>query len=403
LYNTYNFFALYANVDGFRFEEEEIPVENRPEIDRWIISLLNSLVKEVSWCYENYEPTRAGRAISEFVSEKLSNWFVRFSRTRYWGGEFTDDKKSAYQTLYTCLQTVAKLMAPIAPFYADLLYTDLNKTTKKESDQSVHLADFPAYNEKLVDQDLEEKMDIAQKASSMILALRRKEKLKVRQPLAKIIVPVLNPHFQEQFEAIKDIVLSEVNVKEVEFLTDASGIIKKKIKPNFKTLGPKYGKLMKQIAGAVNQFGQSEIGELEKAGELLINAGGEEIKIMLEDVEINTEDIPGWTVASEGQITVALDINVTSELKEEGLAREFINKIQNLRKESDFEVTDRITLTIEKQEEFNTAILNFKDYICAQTLASQLELVDNLDNKNAKSVEIDKDLNALILVEKVNK
>ncbi len=402
LYNTYNFFALYANVDGFKFDEEEIPVENRPEIDRWIISLLNSLVKEVSWCYENYEPTRAGRAISEFVSEKLSNWFVRLSRKRYWGGDFTEDKISAYQTLYTCLQTVAKLMAPIAPFYADLLFSDLNRTTQKETDQSVHLADFPAYNEKLVDKDLEEKMDIAQKASSMILALRRKEKLKVRQPLAKIIVPVLNPHFQEQFEAIKDIVLSEVNVKEVEFLTDASGVIKKKIKPNFKTLGPKYGKLMKQIAGIVNQFGQTEIAELENAGEMEIEAGGEKIKITLEDVEINTEDIPGWTVASEGQITVALDINVTTELKEEGLAREFINKIQNLRKESNFEVTDRITLTIEKQEEYNKAILNFKDYICAQTLASQLELTEILEDKNAKSVEIDKDLYAPILVKKVN-
>jgi len=272
LYNTYNFFALYANVDGFTFSENEIPVEKRPEIDRWIISLLNSLVKEVTWCYENYEPTRAGRAISDFVSENLSNWFVRLSRKRYWGGDFTDDKISAYQTLYTSLETISKLMAPIAPFYADLLFTDLNKVTKKEADQSVHLAIFPSYNEKLVDKDLEEKMDIAQKASSMILALRRKEKLKVRQPLAKIIVPVLNFRFHEQFDAVKNIILTEVNVKEVEFLTETAGIIKKKIKPNFKTLGPKYGKLMKQIAEAVNRFGQKEIHELEIHGKLEIFA-----------------------------------------------------------------------------------------------------------------------------------
>ncbi len=401
LYNTYNFFALYANVDGFRFAENEIPVEKRPEIDRWVISLLNSLVKEVAWSYENYEPTRAGRAISEFVSENLSNWFVRLSRKRYWGGEFSDDKISAYQTLYTCLVTVSKLMAPIAPFYADLLFSDLNKITQKEIDQSVHLADFPAYNEKLIDKDLEEKMDIAQKASSMILALRRKEKLKVRQPLAKIIVPVLNRHFQEQFEAIKNIVLTEVNVKEVEFLTDASGIIKKKIKPNFKTLGPKYGKLMKQIAEAVTKFGQTEISEIESKGEFEITAGSENVIITLEDVEIHTEDIPGWTVASEGQLTVALDINVTEDLREEGLAREFINKIQNLRKDSNFEVTDRISLTIVKAHEFNKAILNYKDYICAQTLANRLELVDSLEDTESKIVEIDKDLTAQILVKRI--
>ncbi len=401
LYNTYNFFALYANVDGFRFSEKVIPVGRRPEIDRWIISLLNSLVKEVAWCYENYEPTRAGRAISEFVSENLSNWFVRLSRKRYWGGEFTDDKISAYQTLYSSLETVAKLMAPIAPFYADLLYTDLNKVTQKEVDQSVHLANFPTYDEKLVDKDLEEKMELAQKASSMILALRRKEKLKVRQPLAKIIVPVLNSRFHEQFEAIKNIVLTEVNVKEVDFITDVSGIIKKKIKPNFKTLGPKFGKLMKQIAEAVNQFGQSEISELERKGEFEISAGNEKVMITLEDVEIHTEDIPGWTVASEGQLTVALDVNVTDELKDEGFAREFINKIQNLRKESNFEVTDRINVTIVKGEVFNKAILNYKDYICAQTLTNQIELVDNLNDNDLKVVEIDKDLFARILVKRV--
>ena len=400
LYNTYNFFALYANVDGFCYAENEVPMEQRPELDRWIISLLNSLVKEVKWSYENYEPTRAGRAISDFVSENLSNWFVRLSRKRYWGGEFTTDKISAYQTLYACLSTVAKLMAPIAPFYADLLFTDLNKVTGKETDQSVHLAEFPAFDESLIDKDLEEKMDLAQKASSMVLALRRKEKLKVRQPLAKIIVPVLNPHFQEQMEAVKNIILTEVNVKELEFLTDTTGIIKKKIKPNFKTLGPKYGKLMKPIADAINGFGQAEIAELEQHGTREIVAASEKVLVSLEDVEIHTEDIPGWIVASEGPITVALDINVTDELKLEGIAREFVNKIQNIRKESNFEVTDRIEITVEKSEEFDAALIGFKDYICAQTLANNLELTEKLSDEDAKQIEIDKDLFANLLVKK---
>jgi isoleucyl-tRNA synthetase len=400
LYNSYSFFALYANVDNFRYIEAEIPVEQRPELDRWIISLLNSLVKEVGESYENYEPTRAGRAISEFVTENLSNWFVRLSRKRYWGGEYSADKISAYQTLYTCLVTVAKLVAPIAPFYADLLFSDLNKVTGKEADQSVHLAEFPGYDEKLIDKDLEEKMGIAQKASSMILALRRKEKLKVRQPLAKIMVPVLNPHFREQFEAVKDIILTEVNVKAVEFLTDTEGIIKKKIKPNFKTLGPKYGKLMKQISGAIVQFDQHKITELENAGAVEMEAGGQKISITKDDVEIQTEDIPGWTVASEGQMTIALDIDVTEELKQEGIAREFINKIQNLRKESGFEVTDRIDLVIQKHDELNEAVLNFKSYICAQTLAVDLLLVDKLNDQRAKEVEIDKNVSAKIVVAK---
>jgi isoleucyl-tRNA synthetase len=291
-------------------------------------------------------------------------------------------------------------MSPIAPFYADLLFADLNKVSGKETDQSVHLTDFPAFDEKLIDIDLEEKMAIAQKASSLVLALRRKEKLKVRQPLSKIIVPVLNPHFKEQFEAVSSIILAEVNVKEVEFLTDTSGVIKKKIKPNFKALGPKYGKLMKQIAGAVKQLGQTDITEFEKAGEFELVAGEEKVTITLEDVEIQTEDIPGLTIATEGQMTVALDINVTEELKQEGIAREFINKIQNLRKESNFEVTDRINLTIEKHDDFNNAVINHKEYICAQTLSNSLELVDKLYDTEIKEVEIDKDVNAKIVVKK---
>jgi isoleucyl-tRNA synthetase/very-short-patch-repair endonuclease len=403
LYNTYNFFALYANVDGFNYTEEEIPVNERPELDRWITSLLNSLIKEVGKSYENYEPTRAGRAISEFVTENLSNWFVRLSRKRYWGGEYSEDKISAYQTLYSCLEAVAKLMAPIAPFYADMLYTDLNCATQKEADQSVHLVDFPSFDEKLIDKDLEEKMAIAQKASSMILALRRKEKLKVRQPLAKIMVPVLNPRFKEQFEAVKDIILTEVNVKEVEFLADTTGVIRKKIKPNFKTLGPKYGKQMKQIAGAIAKFSQEDISNLEQTGQAEIQAGDDKIVLAKEDVEIQTEDIPGWTVATEGQMTIALDIHITEELKQEGIAREFINKIQNLRKDSGFEVTDRINLTILKHSEIDDAVLKHKDYICAQTLANDLQLVDKLDDDLASEVEIDKGVDTKIIVENLNR
>jgi isoleucyl-tRNA synthetase len=400
LYNTYNFFAMYANIDGFTYSEEEIPVAERAELDRWVISLLNSLVKEVAECYETYEPTRAGRAISEFVSENLSNWFVRLSRRRYWGGSYDKDKISAYQTLYTCLITVAKLSAPMAPFYADLLYTDLNKITGKETDQSVHLADFPVADETLIDPELEEKMAIAQKASSMILSLRRKEKLKVRQPLAKIMVPALSKEFQKKFDAVKNIILSEVNVKEVEYLTDAAGIISKKIKANFKTLGPKYGNLMKQISGEIAGFNQTDISNFEKIGSCDLNIGGETISLSLEDVEIQTEDVPGWLVASEGGLTIALDINLTEELKQEGIAREFINKIQNIRKESDFEVTDRIVLKIQKNDRFNLAVENFRDYISNQTLANELVMVDHIDHSLAHTVEIDTELEAVILIEK---
>ena len=403
LYNTYSFFALYANVDRFSYAEPDVPVEERPELDRWILSLLNSLVAEVADGYENYEPTRAGRAISDFVSENLSNWFVRLSRKRYWGGEYDLDKISAYQTLYTCLATVAKLMAPISPFYADLLYTDLNKITGREPDQSVHLADFPESNKLLIDKDLEEKMDIAQKASSMILALRRKEKIKVRQPLAKIMVPVLSELFREKFEAVKSIILTEVNVKEVEFLNDTSGIISKKIKPNFKILGPKYGKLMKEISQAVGQFNQQNISELEKNGSFEFHAGNEKVVLVPEDVEITTEDIPGWLVATEGNLTIALDIHITESLKKEGIAREFINKIQNIRKESDYQVTDRISIKIQKHPMFDEAIMVHREYICAQTLAASLELVTGLNADGAKWIEIEQGAEALISVEKIEK
>ncbi|MDD4144561.1 MAG: DUF5915 domain-containing protein, partial [Prolixibacteraceae bacterium] len=400
LYNTYNFFALYANVDNFTWKEPEIPVAERPELDRWIISLLNSLVREVNESYENYEPTRAGRAISEFVTENLSNWFVRLSRKRYWGGEYSADKISAYQTLYMCLETVARLMAPVSPFYADLLFIDLNSVTGRDKSESVHLSDFPVCNESLINTELEEKMGIAQKASSMILALRRKEKIKVRQPLAKIMVPVISEDFIRQFDAVKDIILAEVNVKSVEYLNDTSGIINKKLVPDFKVLGPKYGKRMKEIAGALARFNQADIVKFEEQGEIIIDAGDSKITITKEDVEIRTEDIPGWTVAAEGPLTIALDIDVTEELKQEGIAREFINKIQNLRKESNFEVTDRIQLKILKHHAINDAVLNFGKYICDQTLALDLQLVNELSSPPAKDVEIDKDVIIRIEVKK---
>ena len=400
LYNTYNFFALYANVDGFTFKEEQIAEESRPELDRWILSLLNSMILNVTEAYETYEPTRAGRAISEFVTENLSNWYVRLSRKRFWGGEYDIDKISAYQTLYTCLEAVAKLAAPIAPFFMDQLYCDLNRVSGHEVDASVHLTFFPKADEKLINKELEERMDIAQKVCSMILGLRRKEKLKVRQPLAKIIVPVLNENFRKQFEAVESIILTEVNVKAVEYLTDAEGVIKKKIKANFKALGPKYGKLMKAVSVVISNMNQSEIASFERSGAFDTSIDGEQVTLSLEDVEIHSEDIPGLQVASEGALTVALDINVTPELRLEGIAREFVNRIQNLRKESDFEVTDKIILRIVRHPDLSEALTKFKEYIGNQTLASRVELIDQLPDGIGKLVEIEKGIETFIQVEK---
>jgi len=400
LYNTYNFFALYANVDGFTFREEQVPEALRPELDHWVLSLLNSLIKDVTEAYENYEPTRAGRAISEFVTENLSNWYVRLSRKRFWGGEYDTDKISAYQTLYTCIETVTKLAAPIAPFYMDQLYCDLNRVSGHEEDASVHLTRFPQYDESAINKELEERMDIAQKVSSMILGLRRKEKLKVRQPLAKIIVPVLNENFRKQFEAVESIILTEVNVKEVEYLTDASGVIKKKIKANFKTLGPKFGKLMKPVSMLISNMSQAEIAAFERAGSFEGKVDGGVVTLDLEDVEIHSEDIPGLQVASEGAITVALDINVTPELRLEGIAREFVNRIQNLRKECDFEVTDKIILRIVRKPELIESLEKYCDYIGNQTLSSRVELVDHLAEGKGKLVEIEKGIETFIQVEK---
>ncbi len=398
LYNTYGFFALYANVDNFRYTETDIPINERPEIDGWILSLLNSLIKEVTEAFEKYEPTRAGRAIQEFVIENLSNWYVRLSRKRYWGGEYSQDKISAYQTLYTCLETIAILSAPIAPFYMEKLFNDLNSVTGRHSG-SVHLATFPKANENLINKALENRMELAQNISSMVLGLRRKVQLRVRQPLSKLIIPILNDEMIPQLEAVKNIILSEVNVKEIEYITDTTGVLVKRIKPNFKTLGPKYGKHMKQISAQIGQMEQSDIFSLEKNGRYDLSIGDETIVITLEDVEILSEDIPGWLVANEGRLTVALDINVTKELKEEGIARELINRIQNLRKESDFDVTDKITLAIGRHPEINEAVEHFKQYIASQVLAESIELTDNRDCKS-KEVEID-EIHTFIKIEKL--
>ena len=402
LYNTYSFFALYANIDGFNFRDEEIPLNERPEIDRWIISLLNSLIKEVDEQFDNYEPTRAGRGIQEFIIENLSNWYVRLNRKRYWGGDFTKDKKSAYQTLYTCLETVSMLMAPMAPFYAEHLFTGLNSVSGRHPEKSVHLTDFPVYNESRIDKGLEERMGLAQRISSMVLGLRRKVNIKVRQPLNKLMIPVLDNGFQEKVDALKDLILTEINVKDIEFLSDTSGILVKRIKPNFKSLGPRFGKLMKTIAAEVQNMSQKDIASFEARGEWKLEASGEEIILFPEDVEITTEDIPGWLVAIDGSLTVALDVTITEELRYEGIAREFINRIQNYRKESGFEVTDKIYILIMKHESLNNAIDRHRENIGIQTLADRVQLVDNLDMENARKVELEEGLYTWMKIEKIS-
>ena len=388
LYNTYSFFALYANVDNFRFAEHDILVNMKPEIDRWIISLLNSLVKEVGECYDNYDLTRAGRAIQDFVTENLSNWYVRLNRKRYWGGDYDQDKISAYQTLFQCLETVSRLAAPIAPFYMDQLFRDLNMTTGRHSDESVHLALFPEYDPDLIDKDLEERMDIAQKISSMILGLRRKVSIKVRQPLAKIMIPLPDKDFRTRLEAVKDLVLAEVNVKEVEYIDDTSSILVKKIKANFKALGPRYGKLMKELGAAISGLSQKEIASFEATGKYSMTLNDQQVDLTPEDVEIISEDIPGWQVANDGRLTVALDITVTDELKYEGIAREFVNRIQNIRKENGYDVTDKITVRIEDHEFVREAVKRHAAYIGSQTLATEVTLTDKISNE-AKDIEID--------------
>ncbi|MDD4032030.1 MAG: isoleucine--tRNA ligase [Bacteroidales bacterium] len=398
LYNTYSFFALYANVDHFDFSEPEIPLEQRPEIDRWIISLLNTLIKEVTLAYEDYEPTRAGRLISDFVTENLSNWYVRLNRKRFWGGEMNPDKLAAYQTLYACLLTVSKLAAPVAPFYSDQLFRDLNGVTRKDSSSSVHLANFPVYSEQEIDPDLEERMDIAQRISSLVLALRRKVNIRVRQPLTRMMIPLVEEGFKEKIEAVKHLILNEVNVKEIDYIEDTTGILVKKIKPNFKTLGPKYSKLMKGISLAIAGFSQQDIALFEKENAYTLTVDNQRVDLTPEDVEIISEDIPGWLVANEGKLTVALDIVLTEDLKNEGMAREIINRIQNLRKDSQFEVTDRIRICIEDHEMIRTVVRNYRDYIASQVLADEIITAEKIED--GKQIELD-DCTLWVRLEKV--
>ena len=378
LYNTYSFFALYANVDGFEYKEADVLMAERPEIDRWILSVLNTLIKEVDTCYNEYEPTKAGRLISDFVNDNLSNWYVRLNRKRFWGGEFTQDKLSAYQTLYTCLETVAKLMAPISPFYADRLYTDLITATGRDNVVSVHLAEFPKYQEEMINKELETRMQMAQDVTSMVLALRRKVNIKVRQPLQCIMVPVLDEEQKAHIEAVKSLIMNEVNVKEIKFVDGAAGVLVKKVKCDFKKLGPKFGKQMKAVAAAVAEMSQEAISELEKNGKYTLNLNGEEAVIEVSDVEIISEDIPGWLVANEGKLTVALEVTVTEELRREGIARELVNRIQNIRKSSGFEITDKIKITISKNTQTDDAVNEYNTYNCNQVLGTSLELVDEV-------------------------
>ncbi len=397
LYNTYSFFSLYANIDGFKYEEAEIPLNERPEIDQWIISELHSLIKFVDECYEDYEPTKATRAISDFVQENLSNWYVRLCRRRFWKGEYAKDKIAAYQTLYTCLLTISKLSAPVAPFFMDKLYRDLTVSTGTEDFASVHLAEFPKFVENFVNKTLESKMQKAQTISSLVLSLRKKEMIKVRQPLQKVMIPVLDDNQRAEIEAISDLVKAEVNVKEIELLDDASGILVKQIKPNFKALGPRFGKDMGLISKEIQGFSADQINQLDKQGTLDIVISGNNVTLSLEDVEITSQDIEGWLVANSNGITVALDITISEELKNEGIARELVNRIQNIRKDSGFEVTDKIKVKIKRDGNLEEAVLKNEDYIKSETLTDDLVFADALEN--GTEIEFD-DIKTMILISK---
>lgn len=398
LYNTYSFFSLYANIDNFDYSQPDVAMNERPEIDRWVLSKLNSLIKDVDAAYNDYEPTKAGRLIEDFVSDQLSNWYVRLCRRRFWKSDDLQDKQSAYQTLYTCLETVAMLASPIAPFFTDQLFSDLNAVSGRHAADSVHLADFPVVNEAMIDLELEAQMDIAQLTSSLVLALRKKEKIRVRQPLQKIMVPVLNPTFAENILHVKDLILSEVNVKELELLEEGNSMLVKSIKPNFKTIGPKYGKQMKAIAGIVATFSSDTIGAIEAAGGWKGAVDGSDVELDLNDFEIAAQDIPGWLVASEGQLTVALDITISEELKAEGIARELVNRVQNLRKDSGLEVTDRIVLTVETSEAIRTAIKANMEYVCNEVLANDIRfdavgtsaLITDLEHEGDTKIDLSK-------------
>jgi isoleucyl-tRNA synthetase len=388
LYNTYGFFALYANIDGFTYSEPDIEISRRPEIDRWILSELNTLVKTVDDYFNDYEPMKAGRAVQEFVDWYLSNWYVRLCRRRFWKGEYTEDKISAYQTLYTCLETLARLMAPIAPFFSERMFRDLNNVTHRIDAESVHHTDFPAYNESVVDKALEQRMQLAQKISSMVLSLRKRSNLRVRQPLAKIMIPVADEFQRQQIEKVAHLITSEVNVKEIEYLDAANNVLVKSAKPNFKTLGPRYGKIMKAIAAAVTAFSQADIAKIETEGRYNMVVEGQDVELLLSDVEIATQDIPGWVVANEGTLTVALDVTLTQELKNEGIARELVNRIQNIRKDSDFAVTDKIVVDLLSNPEWDGAVQQYMDYICSETLTASLNLVPAIASPDRKETEI---------------
>ncbi|MCP3928231.1 MAG: isoleucine--tRNA ligase [Bacteroidetes bacterium] len=396
LYNTYSFFALYANIDKFNYQEKNIPLEKRTEIDRWILSLLNTLVKEVSADFADYEPTNASRKIQNFVDEHLSNWYVRLCRRRFWKGDYSEDKVAAYQTLYQCLETIAKLMAPVAPFFAEWLYKNLNDATGKDTFESIHLAFFPKAQENTIDKSLEQRMDYAQRISSLVLSLRKKHKIRVKQPLQKILLPVLNESFMEQIEKVKNLILREVNVKEIEYVTDTSGLIKKKIKPNFKTLGRRLGKNMKDAAKIIAGFDQDTIVAIEENEGYNLMLNGQEFALSLEDFNISAEDIPGWLVANDGELTVALDVTITDKLLAEGMARDLVNRIQNIRKTKDFNVTDKINILLEKHDAVIPAVEQFGEYICNETLAVKLYLAENVQGE---VIELPGEVNLNIQVE----
>ncbi len=398
LYNTYSFFTLYTNTDGFCYEEADVPLKDRPEIDRWVLSELHTLIQKVDKFYAEYEPTRAARAISDFTQDYLSNWYVRLSRRRFWKGDYQTDKISAYQTLYTCMNTIAKLASPIAPFFMDKLYQDLNSVTGKEKSESIHLSNFPVYDESFVDKSLERKMENAQIISSLVLSLRAKEKIKVRQPLQKIMIPVDSEQQKEEILAVAGLIKNEVNIKQIQILDDASDILIKQIKPNFKALGPKFGKDMRFIAAEVQKFNQEDINKIEKDKNISLDINGKNITLDISDVEISSKDIEGWLVANEGSLTVALDVTITEELRKEGIARELVNRIQNARKDKGLELADKIKLTVLNFENLQKSITDNKDYIMSETLTNELVFVDDLID--GTEIEFDT-IKSKILIEKM--
>ncbi|MDQ3050266.1 MAG: isoleucine--tRNA ligase [Bacteroidota bacterium] len=402
LYNTYSFFALYANIDGFTFSEPEIPISERPEIDRWIISELNTLIQLTDNSYADYEPTKAARAVQQFVDEHLSNWYVRLCRRRFWKGDYTEDKIAAYQTLYECLEVIARLMSPVAPFYSDQLFNDLNNITGKQPVNSVHLSDFPVAKVSYINKDLEERMELAQVVSSMVLALRKKVNIRVRQPLQRIMIPAMEPGLVEKLEQVRGLILAEVNVKEIEYITDTAGILIKKVKPNFKVLGKKAGTMMKVLSEAIIAMSQQDISEFESNGKFVLDIAGSPFEIVPGDVEIISEDIPGWEVNTSGKLTVALDVTLSETLKEEGIARELVNRIQNIRKDKGFDVTDKISVRIQNKESIIKPVRNNLIYICNEILAETLNLVDDLDETDSILIDVDDHIQVLTSINKFN-